>query len=76
MNTLSITVDIEDWYHIPSVTGSPFSVYKDVNAFFDKWEGRYDYLSEPMKGYTRWYNLKSHIYIFKFILEGIVRIMR
>jgi peptidoglycan/xylan/chitin deacetylase (PgdA/CDA1 family) len=45
MNTLSITVDIEDWYHIPSVTGSPFAVYKDVNEFFKGWTGRYDYLS-------------------------------
>jgi peptidoglycan/xylan/chitin deacetylase (PgdA/CDA1 family) len=50
MNTLSITIDIEDWYHIPSVTGSPFSVYRDVNEFFDKWTGRrYDYLTEPTK---------------------------
>jgi len=49
MNTLSITVDVEDWYHIPSVTGSPFSVYRDVDDFFDKWKGRYDYLSEPTK---------------------------
>ena len=47
MNTLSITVDVEDWYHIPSVTGSPFSVYRDVDEFFDKWEGRHDYFSEP-----------------------------
>lgn len=46
---LSITVDIEDWYHIPSVCGSPFSVYADVNEFFEKWDGRYDYLSEPTK---------------------------
>jgi peptidoglycan/xylan/chitin deacetylase (PgdA/CDA1 family) len=47
--SLSITVDIEDWYHIPSVCGSDFSVYKDVKEFFEKWEGRYDYLSEPTK---------------------------
>jgi peptidoglycan/xylan/chitin deacetylase (PgdA/CDA1 family) len=47
---LSITIDIEDWYHIPSVTGSPFSVYKDVNEFFKRWTGRrYDYLTEPTK---------------------------
>lgn len=46
-NSLSITVDVEDWYHIPSVCGSPFSVYKDVNEFFDQWDSRYDYLSEP-----------------------------
>jgi peptidoglycan/xylan/chitin deacetylase (PgdA/CDA1 family) len=62
MNTLSITVDIEtlflfvpkrkfseDWYHIPSVTGSPFSVYRDVNEFFEGWTGKYDYLTEPTK---------------------------
>ena len=49
MNTISITIDIEDWYHIPSVTGSPFSVYKDVNEFFKGWTGRYDYLTEPTK---------------------------
>lgn len=47
--SLSITVDIEDWYHIPSVCGSDFSVYKDVKEFFEKWEGRYDYLSKPTK---------------------------
>jgi len=48
-NSLSITVDIEDWYHIPSVCGSPFSVYKDTNEFFKKWNKRYDYLSGPTK---------------------------
>jgi peptidoglycan/xylan/chitin deacetylase (PgdA/CDA1 family) len=46
-HTLSVTVDIEDWYHIPSVTGSPFSVYHDTAEFFRNWEGRFDYLTEP-----------------------------
>jgi peptidoglycan/xylan/chitin deacetylase (PgdA/CDA1 family) len=46
---LAVTVDIEDWYHIPSVTGSPFSVYPDVETFFARWQGRYDYLSDPTK---------------------------
>jgi len=44
---IAVTVDVEDWYHIPSVTGSPFSKYKDVDDFFAKWKGRYDYLSKP-----------------------------
>lgn len=48
-NSLSITIDVEDWYHIPSVCGSSFSVYKNVTEFFEKWDGRYDYLSEPTK---------------------------
>ena len=45
--SLSVTVDLEDWYHIPSVCGSPFSVYGGVDDFFSKWCHRYDYLSEP-----------------------------
>lgn len=45
--SLSVTVDLEDWYHIPSVSGSPYAVYKDVNEFFKNWKGRYDFLTEP-----------------------------
>lgn len=46
---LAVTVDVEDWYHIPSVTGSPFSKYVTVNDFFSKWKGRYDFLSDSTK---------------------------
>ena len=46
-NCLLVTVDVEDWYHIPSVCGSPFSVYGDVDDFFKNWESRYDYLQKP-----------------------------
>jgi len=42
--TASLTVDVEDWYHIPSVCGSTFSRFRDVDEFFEKWNGRYDYL--------------------------------
>lgn len=45
--SFSVTVDLEDWYHIPSVCGSPYAVYRTVNEFFEKWEGRYDFLTEP-----------------------------
>jgi len=44
---VSVTIDIEDWYHIPSVSGSSFSKYKDTEDFFSKWDGRFDYLTEP-----------------------------
>jgi len=47
--SLSVTVDLEDWYHIPSVCSSPFSVYRSVDEFFKNWHGKYDYLSEPTK---------------------------
>lgn len=56
MSTLSITVDIEDWYHIPSVTGSSFSVYKDTEEFFNKWKDRYDYLTKPTERLLKIFN--------------------
>ena len=44
---LAVTVDIEDWYHVPAVTGSPFSKFKDIDEFFRNWNQRYDYLTQP-----------------------------
>lgn len=44
---LAVSVDIEDWYHVPAVTGSSFSEFEDVHEFFEEWEGEYDYLSKP-----------------------------
>ncbi len=44
---LAVTVDIEDWYHLPPVTGAPSSKFQDVPSFFSKWNSRYDYLSKP-----------------------------
>ena len=73
MNTLSITVDIEDWYHIPSVTGSPFSVYRDVNEFFEGWTGRrYDYLTEPTKRVLDMldeYDIKATFFVVADVVE-------
>ncbi len=44
---VSVTIDIEDWYHVPAVCGSSFSKYKDTEEFFSKWKGKYDYLTKP-----------------------------
>jgi peptidoglycan/xylan/chitin deacetylase (PgdA/CDA1 family) len=49
LHHLGITIDVEDWYHIPSVTGSPFSQFSTTDEFFEKWDGRYDYLTESTK---------------------------
>ncbi len=48
-NSLAVTVDIEDWYHIPSVTGSPFSQFRDASEFYQQWSGRYDYLTDSVR---------------------------
>ena len=44
---LAVSVDVEDWYHVPAVTGSPFSEYDDVGEFMSEWNDEYDYLTEP-----------------------------
>ena len=44
---LAVSVDIEDWYHVPAVTGSSFSEYDDVGEFMSEWNEEYDYLTEP-----------------------------
>ncbi|MDL0125110.1 polysaccharide deacetylase family protein [Halobacterium salinarum] len=46
-NVLAVSIDVEDWYHVPAVTGSSFSKYEHVHEFFDKWDEEYDYLTEP-----------------------------
>ena len=46
---LTVTVDIEDWYHTPSVTGSPFARFRDVDDIFRDWNERYDYLTKPAR---------------------------
>ena len=42
---LAVTVDVEDWYHVPAVSESPFSPYENALPFLDSWDGRYDYLA-------------------------------
>ena len=44
---LAVSVDVEDWYHVPAVTGSSFSEYDDVGEFMSEWNEEYDYLTEP-----------------------------
>ncbi|WP_440951242.1 polysaccharide deacetylase family protein [Methanosphaerula subterraneus] len=69
---LSVTVDIEDWYHIPSVCGSSFSAYPNVDDFFMKWNGRYDYLTEPTKRVLNildQYKIKATFFVVADIVE-------
>lgn len=46
---LAVTIDIEDWYHLSPITGTPSSKFKDVEHFFSEWNEPYDYLTEPTK---------------------------
>jgi peptidoglycan/xylan/chitin deacetylase (PgdA/CDA1 family) len=47
VHKIALSVDIEDWYHTPMVTGSSFSAFRDVNEFFKNWQGSYDKITGP-----------------------------
>jgi peptidoglycan-N-acetylglucosamine deacetylase len=71
-NILAITVDIEDWYHLPPITGAPSSKYKDVPSFFSKWNSRYDYLTKPTKSVLdllQELNIKATFFIVADVAE-------
>lgn len=67
----SLTIDVEDWYHIPSVCGSNFSQFKDVNEFFEKWDERYDYLTLPTERVLKILD-QHHITATFFVVADVI----
>jgi peptidoglycan/xylan/chitin deacetylase (PgdA/CDA1 family) len=47
VNKLAVSVDVEDWYHVPTVSGAPFSPYQSAPDVLAAWDGEYDHLTEP-----------------------------
>ena len=47
INKIAFSIDLDDWYHTPLVSGANFSKFKDVNSFFNSWKGRFDYVTFP-----------------------------
>ncbi len=43
-NKIFLSVDLDDWYHTPAITGSSFSIYKTVDEFFQHWNEKFDYI--------------------------------
>jgi peptidoglycan/xylan/chitin deacetylase (PgdA/CDA1 family) len=71
-NKLAVTVDIEDWYHLPPVTGAPKSTFCDVPMFHDKWKSRFDYLSKPtiqVLEMLKELNIKATFFVVADIIE-------
>jgi len=70
---LAVTIDIEDWYHLSPITGTPTSKFKDVEHFFSEWNSRYDYLSEPTKrvlGLLDELKIKATFFIVADVVEN------
>lgn len=45
-NKLFLSIDLDDWYHTPAITGSSFSIYKTVDDFFKDWTEPFDYITK------------------------------
>lgn len=46
MNKIFLSIDLDDWYHTPAITGSSFAMYKTVDDFFKDWNERFDYITD------------------------------
>lgn len=46
MNKIFLSIDLDDWYHTPAITGSSFAMYKNVDDFFLDWNARFDYITD------------------------------
>ncbi|MDD3877300.1 MAG: polysaccharide deacetylase family protein [Bacteroidales bacterium] len=71
-NKIAISFDIEDWYHVPVVTGYSFSYFRTVEDFFRNWTERYDYLTEPFKktiDFLRKKNINATFFIVTDVLD-------
>ena len=71
-NRIALTIDVEDWYHTPAITGSNFSFYNDVKSFMNQWNNRYDYLTEPTKTVLKIFeenNIKATFFIVADVIE-------
>ncbi len=69
-NKIALSVDVEDWYHTPLFVGAPNSKYKTLECFFESYERRYDYITEPIKRVLALFD-KFHIKATFFIVADI-----
>ncbi|MBL4657150.1 MAG: polysaccharide deacetylase family protein [Flavobacteriales bacterium] len=46
-NKIALSFDIEDWYHTPLITGSPFAKFPTTADFYKAWTGEYDFITRP-----------------------------
>lgn len=78
-NRIAFSVDLDDWYHTPLVAGANFSHYPTVNAFFDAWKERYDYVTEPsfrLLDLLEKYRVKATFFVIADMVERYPDLMQ
>jgi peptidoglycan-N-acetylglucosamine deacetylase len=78
MNNLAFSIDLDDWYHTPLVSGADFSHYKTTDEFFKHWKEKYDYVSEPtyrLLDLLEKYNLKVTFFVIADMVDRYPELM-
>lgn len=78
MYKIAFSVDLDDWYHTPLVSGAEFSHYQTVEHFFDNWKARYDYVTEPsliLLELLEKYQLKATFFVIADMVERYPELM-
>jgi peptidoglycan/xylan/chitin deacetylase (PgdA/CDA1 family) len=78
MSRIAFTIDLDDWYHTPQITGSNFSVFKNIEEFYRKWEGDFDFLSNSLERLLELLDvrgIKATIFIIASIIDHYPRVV-
>lgn len=77
-NKIALSIDVEDWYHTPLVTGASFSRYKTLDEFFAEWKGKYDTITEPtlkILDLLKKYNIKATFFVVANVVQNYPEIV-
>ena len=69
---VALSIDVEDWFHGPHITGSDFSFYPDVESFMKTWDKPYDHITRPTAliiALLKEYNIRCTFFIVADVLE-------
>lgn len=78
-NKIAFTIDLDDWYHTPLVAGANFSHYPSVETFFEKWDQRYDYVTEPcfrLLELLEKHEIRATFFVIADMVERYPRLMK
>lgn len=72
MNKIALSFDLEEWYHTAAITGTSISLFKDIETFFSKWNGKYDYITNQtlfLLKLLKELNIKATFFIVADIID-------
>ncbi len=78
-NKIFLSIDLDDWYHTPAITGSSFSIYKSIDDFFKDWNEKFDYITEStikLLDLLKYYNIAATFFVIADQVERYPKIMK